>query len=466
MASRRFSPFLISTALAAGLALGSGPLAAETLTDALITAYQTSPLLEANRAALRNLDENVPQARANRRPQVGASISGQTGTTVEELDFGVAGIEASLTATLLLFDNGQTAAAVEAARNQVASGRADLKDVEQLVLFNAVQAYVDVRRDEEFVRLAVNDVDRLDETLSATQNRFDVGEVTRTDVSQSEARLAESRSQLAAARGQLEISREAYRAAVGVAPGNLERLPKLPDLPATLEEATAIGVQRNPQVVAAQFNERAAVYNFDRALAAKGPTISVGGSVGVERLRQNPQLDYDGSTFGQASISANLPLYTGGRNDSLVRQAQAVLDQRRFLVQDVARQVTQQVAAAWAQLQVAQASIVARRQQAEASRIAAEGVAEEARLGARSTLEVLDAVQENLQAEAQIVQALRDEYVASYALMRAMGLLTVEHLRLGIESYNPDVYFSKVQSGPRGGYDTSAVDRIRQRWER
>ena len=129
MASRRFSPFLISTALAAGLALGSGPMAAETLTDALITAYQTSPLLEANRAALRNLDENVPQARANRRPQVGASISGQTGTTVEELDFGVAGIEASLTATLLLFDNGQTAAAVEAARNQVASGRADLKDV-------------------------------------------------------------------------------------------------------------------------------------------------------------------------------------------------------------------------------------------------------------------------------------------------------------------------------------------------
>ncbi len=187
--------------------------------------------------------------------------------------------------------------------------------------------------------------------------------------------------------------------------------------------------------------------------------------MGVERLRQQSQADFDGNTFGQAGISANLPLYTGGRNDSLVRQAQAVLDQRRFDVQDSARQVTQQVAAAWAELQVARASIVARRQQAEASRIAAEGVAEEARLGARSTLEVLDAVQENLQAEAQIVQALRDEYVASYAVLRAMGLLTVEHLALGIESYNPDVYFSKVQSGPSGGYDTSAVDRIRKRWE-
>ncbi len=270
MTTRRFSQYFASTALAAGLSLWSGPLAAETLTDALIKAYQTSPLLESSRAALRSLDESVPQARSARRPQVGASVSGQTGTSVEGLDVELAGIEASLNASLLLFDNGQTAASIEAARNQVASGRADLKDVEQFVLFNAVQAYVDVRRDEEFVQLALTDVERLDETLSATQNRFDVGEVTRTDVSQSEARLAESRSQLAASRGQLEVSREAYRAAVGMLPSNLERLPKLPDLPATLDEATAIGIQRNPQIVSAQFSERVAVYNFDRALAAKG----------------------------------------------------------------------------------------------------------------------------------------------------------------------------------------------------
>lgn len=465
MTTRRFSHFLASAALAAGLSVWSGPMAAETLTDALIKAYQTSPLLESSRAALRSLDEGVPQARSARRPQVGASVSGQTGTTLEGLDIGLAGVEAALNANLLIFDNGQTAASIEAARNQVASGRADLKDVEQFVLFNAVQAYVDVRRDEEFVQLAMNDVDRLDETLSATKNRFDVGEVTRTDVSQSEARLAESRSQLAAAKGQLEVSREAYRAAVGMLPGNLERLPKLPDLPATLDEATAIGIQRNPQIVSAQFAERAAVYNFDRALAAKGLSVSVTGSVGVQRLRQQSNTDFNGDTFGQAGISANLPLFTGGRNDSLVRQAQSVLDQRRFEVQDSARKVTQQVAAAWAELQVARASITARRQQAEASRIAAEGVAEEARLGARSTLEVLDAVQENLQAEAEIVRALRDEYVASYGVLRAMGLLTVEHLALGIESYNPDVYFSKVESGPSGGYDTSAVDRIRKRWE-
>ena len=138
-----------------------------------------------------------------------------------------------------------------------------------------------------------------------------------------------------------------------------------------------------------------------------------------------------------------MPLYTGGRNDSIVRQAQALLDQRRFELQDTGRTVTQEVAEAWAQLDVARASIVARREQAEAARIAAEGVAEEARLGARSTLDVLDADQERLQAEAEIVQALRDEYVAALRLLRAMGLLTVEHLKLGIETYDPDVYFTQ-----------------------
>ncbi len=149
-----------------------------------------------------------------------------------------------------------------------------------------------------------------------------------------------------------------------------------------------------------------------------------------------------------------------------MRQAQDLLDQRRFELQDTGRSVTQAVAQAWTQLDVARASIVARREQAEAARIAAEGVAEEARLGARSTLDVLDADQERLQAEAQIVQALRDEYVAGYALLQSMGLLTVEHLKLGIETYDPDVNFRKVRGGPIGGYDTSAVDRIRARWER
>jgi len=456
---------LAGTLLSAGLA-GSLPSGAraDSLADAMVKAYQTSPLLDANRAALRSLDESVPQARSARRPQVGLDVGASTSTTAEDFkEDQLHQIQAQLQASLLLFDSGATKAAIESARNSVASGRADLKDVEQLVLFNAVQAYVDVRRDEEFVRLANNDVDRLNETMRATQNRFDVGEVTRTDVSQSESRLAESRAQLESSKGALEISRQTYRQAVGTLPGQLETLPQLPNLPGTLAEATAIGMQRNPRIISAQFAERAAVYDFDRARAAKGPTISA--SVGYGPERQN-QIGWDTDVGLTASISGNMPLYTGGNNDSIIRQAQALLEQRRFQLQDEGRTVTQSIAAAFTQFEVAQANIVARREQAEAARIAAEGVAEEARLGARSTLDVLDADQERLQAEAEIVQAVRDEYVAAYALLRAMGLLTVEHLKLGIETYNPDVYFAKVQSGPSGGYDTKAVDRIRARWER
>ena len=207
---------------------------------------------------------------------------------------------------------------------------------------------------------------------------------------------------------------------MGTLPENLEPLPPLPALPASLDAATALAIQRNPRITSAQFAERAAVYDFDRALAAKGPSVSVTASVGAQRDNQQQQV-WDGATFSQVGIAGSMPLYTGGRNDSLVRQAQAVLDQRRFEVQDEARAVTQEVAQAWSELEVARASIVARREQVEAARIAAEGVAEEARLGARSTLDVLDADQERLQAEAEVVQALRDEYVATYSAAAGDG---------------------------------------------
>ncbi len=465
MKMRRLTSFLASTAVAAGLTLLPVGAIAQTLADTLVTAYRTSPILESSRAALRGVDESVPIARAARRPQISTGVGASSNNTFDSSD-PVHNLQASLNASLLVFDNGQTAAAIEAARNRIAAGRADLKEVEQLVLFQAVQAHADVRRDEEFVRLAANDVERLEETFRATQNRFEVGEVTRTDVSQSEARLADSRSQLAAARGLLEVSRETYLAAVGMRPQNLQPLPSLPELPRAVDDAVSIGVNRNPAIIAAQFNERVAVYDFDRALAAKGPSISATAGLGARRSNSSVSRDWDNTGFGEVGITGSLPLSTGGRNDALVRQAQAILDQRRFEVQDAGRQVTQQVASAWAELGVARASIVARREQVEASRIASEGVSEEARLGARSTIEVLDADQELLQAQAEVVRAQRNEYVAAYALLRSMGLLTVEHLGLGIETYDPDENFTRVQAGRPGGYDTSVVDRIRSRWER
>ena len=197
---------LMSGALTAALALAGGAArpAPRSLADALVKAYQTSPVLQSNRAALRSQNEAVPQARGNLRPQVDLNLQANTQSTIEDIADQLNQTQAALNVTLTLFDNGQTKAAVESARNTVAAGRADLTSVEQTVLFNAVQAYVDVRRGQEFVRLGQNDVERLNETLDATKNRFEVGEVTRTDVSQSKSRLAASRSQLSDAQGALE----------------------------------------------------------------------------------------------------------------------------------------------------------------------------------------------------------------------------------------------------------------------
>lgn len=459
-----------SVALAVCIGCGGLPAGADTLADAFVKAYQTSPTLDAGRAALRGLDERVPQARAARRPQTQIGAAGNMSGGLEELESRTYDARAVLNGTLMLFDSGSTKAALESARNSIAAGRADLKDIEQLVLFNAVQAYTDVRRDQEFVTLATNDVARLTETLGATRNRFDVGEVTRTDVSQSQARLAESRSQLAAARGQLAVSRAAYFAAVGSPADNLAPPPPPPAIPRTEEEATSIAMKRNPLIIAAQFDERVAVYDFDRAIAAKRPTISTNASVGVRRGNSfaifGGAETWETEPYGEVGIEGSMPLYTGGRNDSLVREAQALLDQRRYQVQEAGRNVVEAVASSWSELDSARAAIVARREQAEAASIAAAGVAEEARLGARSTIEVLDADQDQLEAQAEVVRALRNEYVATYGLLRAMGLLTVEHLKLGISTYDPDENFERVRSGPIGGYDTGAVDRIRARWEK
>ncbi len=463
MILRKVTRLLLASAILS-VGVGAGGASGETLTDALIRAYQTSPLLDANRAGLRSLDETVPQARSNRRPQVSATGQVLLQTDIEEFPFEDI-YAAALQSTLLLYDSGQTATAVESARLGVAAGRASLVGVEQDVLFSAVSAYMDVIQALEFVRLAENDVSVLTEQVEATQNRFEVGEVTRTDVSQTEARLAGSRGQLVNARGNLDLARQAYQAAIGSLPRDLAPPPPLPALPASLAEAEQLALRLNPVLVSARFNERAAIADFDRARAASRLTLEA--NAGLEYSGQQSLAPQGDDSFdASVGLGASVPLYSGGRNSSLIRQAQQVLEQRKFEVQDAGRSVTEQVNNAWSQLDVARALIVANREQVVAAQIAFEGVSEEARLGARSTLDVLDADQERLTAEAEVVRSVRDEYVAAYAVLQAMGLLTVAHLDLGIETYDPDTYFSAVQSAPVGGFDTSAVDRIRARWQR
>jgi len=445
-----------SSALFAAMCLAATGSVADTLTDALISAYQSNPSLEISRASLRSLDEAVAQARSGLRPTLNATGSGTLSTSSSTS--GVTdSYRASLDAALKLYDGGQTASAVASAIARVDAGRASLRDAEQSVLLAATAAFVDVRRDLEFVSLAQSNVRVITQQVRAARDRFEVGEVTRTDVSQAEARLAAARSNLAAAEGALARSGRTYLAVVGKKPRDLRQPPAIPGLPRSLDEALAIAMREHPSLDAARARLSGAEHDVERARGATRPSVSLTGSLAHTE---------GGSSDSSASVtlSGTVPIVSGGRLSSLIRQAQQVLSQRKYEVQDAGRLVAQSTAIAWADLNVARASIRARRQQIEAARIAFEGVGEEARLGARTTLDVLDAEQELLNARTDLASAQRDEFVAAFNLLSSMGLLSVKHLGLGIPVYDPSVNFERVQHGPTGAFDGSVVDRIRSRW--
>ncbi|MEM7614489.1 MAG: TolC family outer membrane protein [Pseudomonadota bacterium] len=463
----RTARFGVSLAVALGMSLSAGAVQAETLTETLIRAYQTSPLLESSRASLRNFDENVPLQRSARRPNVSASSTGSLSASDDD-DWEIENsFSATLQASLLIYDHGETAAAVESARAIVSAQRWFLISDEQDVLLDAVTAFMDVRRDLESVNVARNNVEVLSEQVRATQDRFDLGEVTRTDVSLAEARLAAAQANEAAVLGSLAISRENYLAAVGEPAGNLLPPPSLPDLPASLSEAEAIAMREQPQLNAARFNQISSEFDLTRARAARGPTVSLGADVTyTDTPGVGGATGRSRETSAGLSITGNLPIYQGGQLSALVRQAEASLAQSQFDVQNTARGVRQNLGSAWSNLAVARATIAANQQEVRAATVAFEGVREEATLGARTTLDVLDLEQDLRDAEFQLASSLRDEYVAAYQLLSAMGLLTVKHLNLGIPTYDPDVNFNRVQSGPYSTVEGTILDKLRDRYSR
>lgn len=432
----------------------------DTLTEALISAYQTSPTLKLNQAALRAADEGVAQASAARRPQLNASINAAINDSTNAPRDYTDTYRAQLDASLLLFDGGLTEAAIQSAKANVLSVRSSLGQLEQRVLLDAITAYVDVRRDARFVSLAENNVLVIGQQVDAARDRFDVGEVTRTDVSQADARLASARSNLASNRGAFERSQQFFVVAVGKQPNHLAPPPALPKLPATLEQAQAIAMNEHPAIRSDQHAVRSAEFDVIRARAAKRPTVSLGANVtyGVNTPTFN-----DEQLSGQISLNGQMPILDGGRNNSLIRQAMAILDQRKAELQDGARTVERDTANAWSNLEVARASIRSSRQQIRAARVAFDGIQEEAKLGARTTLDVLDAEQEVLNAEFGLVSAQRDEYVAAYTLVAAMGLLTTEYLNLDVERYDPDLNFRAVNSKPLTK-EGAALQKIGSRW--
>ena len=432
--------------LTASLIVGAVlPVRAETLADALIAAYRNSNLLEQNQAILRAADEDVAQAVASLRPVVAFIADGQFGYSQTLLDSGISvsndGLFAnySVTAQMTLFDFGRTQLAIEAAKEIVLATREALIAIEQQVLLAAVTAFVDVRLQQEIVSLRENNVRVITEQLRAAQDRFEVGEITRTDVAQAEARLAEARANLVVAQGDLAIARENYRAATGNYPGVLSAPPAPPRTAATLDAARSVALRTHPSIRQAQREVQAAELNVARARANMKPTIAAQAQLSV---------DQDNLQENGVGINFNQTIYSGGALSSALRQAMANRDASFAGLKQRGVEVAEAVGIVWSNLDVADASIAATEQQISAAQIAFDGVREEASLGARTTLDVLDAEQDLLDARASRLSAVAQRYIGIYQLLASMGLLTVDHLALGIPTYDPAAYYNAVRRAP------------------
>lgn len=423
---------------AAGLAFALGMSAtasfSESLAGALAHAYEHSGLLQQNRALLRAADEDVASATAALQPVISYTLGGTYSSVTQDISKNL-GISASLT----LFDGGTRALRRDVARENVLSMREALRAVEQNVLLQAATSYVSVLRDSAIVALRENNLRLLEQELRAANDRFDVGEVTRTDVSLAEARLAAARSALAAARGALERSREDYRANVGEYPGDLQPLPALPATAKSQDEATAIARMRHPDIAQAQRSVNVAELNIDLAAAAMKPrlTSSASGTHG-----------FDGTDSLSLGLSVSGPIYQGGALASAARKAAAQRDASRAGLHVTRHNVDRGVGIAWSQLEVAEAGLRASDEQVRAARVAFQGTREEASLGARTTLDVLNAEQELLDAEASRISAETDRYIAVYTLLASMGLLSADHLGLAVTRYDPEAYYNAVSSAP------------------
>ncbi len=440
---------LLSVSLAAVLWLPAAH--AQTLEEALSQAYLNNPTLAAERAALRATDERVPQALSNWRPTLDAfgGVGKRTTDSNRLTTFGGGGRQ-NLTprtygaqVTQPLFRGGRTVAETRAAENAVRAGRSRLDSVEQQVLLSAVTAYIDVYRDQAVLDLQIRNEQRLARQLEATRDRFQVGEVTRTDVFQAEARLAGATAARVGAEGSLERSRATYRNVVGQAPGLLAQ-PAIPrDLPNTLDQAITTAKRQNPDILEAEFTERASLDAVDQVRGEGLPTLSLQGTA----QRDDEAAFEDARTDSlEAVVNLDVPLYQAGAVDSRLRQSkQNVVENRRILDQrrlDAIEAAT----SAWNNLQTARAALMSFRKAVQANEVALEGVQREAEVGARTVLDVLDAEQELVDSQVDLVGAQRDEIVATFDLKTAVGELSARELVLPVPYYDPSVHYEDVRN--------------------
>ena len=437
-------------AIVAAAVFAGSPASAQTLTEAFAYAYNNNPQILAQRALLRATDEQVPQALSNWRPTV--TLTGQAG-------FERAGVAARGTSTNFssfeprsldlrvtqpLYRGGRTEAAARQAINTVQSTRAQTLGVETTVFQAVAQAYLDVVRDQTLVEVNRNNEQVLRRQLEATQDRFRVGEVTRTDVAQAESSLAQATANRISSEGTLEISRASYTRAVGHPPGRLVQPRERPVLPASRDEALGLAMHNNPNVISANFTELAARENIDVVRGQLLPTISL---VGDLNRSFAPSVSLRTARQDTASVVAQLtvPLYEGGLIWSQTRQAEQTVGQRRSQVDDARRLAVQQATQAWETLQSARAAIASFGAAVRAAQIALEGVQQEALVGSRTVLDVLISEQQLFTTQSQLIGAQHDAALAEFNLAAATGRLIALELRLPVQLYDMERHYRAVK---------------------
>ncbi|MGB5086741.1 MAG: TolC family outer membrane protein [Methylocystis silviterrae] len=446
-----------------GMSLGmTEPLSAETLLSALARAYAGNPDLNQSRAAVRVRDEDMPKALAGKRPRVNIQASagplygnlrlpfgrnamtGQRQVLREEYTGYPRG--AALNVSQSIFDAGRTTNSVRQAESSVFAARATMRLTEQATLQNGATAYMNVLRDTAVVNLRKNNIAVLEQQLKQTRDRFQVGEVTRTDVAQAEASVAQARSELYAAQAQLKNSVATYRQIIGVEPTHLEpgrSLERL--LPRSLQQAIEIALVEHPGVIAALHQADSVESAVKVAESALAPTLSVNAQVsqqwdsflGVPGSRQ-----FSAAAFAQL----NVPLYQGGSEYASIRQAKEQLSQARLNADLQRDSVRASMVSSYGLLETARASIISSRAAVKAAETALTGVREEAKVGQRTTLDVLNAQQALLNARVSLVTSQRDRVVASYAALGSIGRLSAQELQLDVALHDPGIHFEQVKT--------------------
>jgi TolC family type I secretion outer membrane protein len=442
-------------ACAATVCAFAGSLAApsiawsQSLVEALAATYNSNPDLLAQRAVLRETDETLAAAVANWRPKIQLSVeynkieADSIPVRIANSYYILNGRTTLLSVTQPIFRGGKTVADTKTAQANIKAQRAVLADTEQTVLLQAVTAYADLVRDLGIVDARRNNVRVLVQQLDATRERFRVGELTITDVSQAEARLEQAKADLVLAEAQVRIDEAAYTHVTGQKASRLGDLPLFGAIPSTEEECVALAMDSGPKPVSAQNRITAASYGVNSALAALLPQVNV---VGFMQYQQDLQVPTDQFYQYGVRVQATVPIYQNGSEWSAVRQAKELVGQRRNELDSARRTAAETVIRAWRNLDSARSRVISFESQVKANDVALNGVRQEALVGSRTTLDVLNAEQELLNSQVNLISARHDVQVNYYGVLSGIGRLTARSLGLPVEYYDEEKYYKEVGS--------------------